>query len=79
VSRMVDRLVSRGLVTKQSDPGDGRGTFVVLTDEGYSLFRRVAVQHAESISRHVGEALTTDQLRALTKLTDSLRTSVAAE
>jgi DNA-binding MarR family transcriptional regulator len=76
VSRMVDRLVARGLVTKQSDPGDGRGTFVVLTDAGYSLFRRVAVVHAESITRHVGTALTTDQLRSMAKLTDALRASV---
>jgi DNA-binding MarR family transcriptional regulator len=76
VSRMVDRLASRGLVCKERDPGDGRGTFVCLTDEGFSLFRRVAVSHAESITRHVGSALTTDELRTLTKLTDKLRGSI---
>jgi DNA-binding MarR family transcriptional regulator len=79
VSRMVDRLVIRGLVTKQSDPGDGRGTFVCLTDEGFSLFRRVAVVHAESITRHVGTALSTEQLKTLTRLTDALRESFAPE
>ena len=42
VSRMVDRLVAKGLVRKESAPGDGRGTFVCLTDDGYSLYRRVA-------------------------------------
>jgi DNA-binding MarR family transcriptional regulator len=76
VSRMVDRLVSRGLVCKERDPGDGRGTFVCLTDEGYSLFRKVAVAHAESITRHVASALSTDELRSLTRLTDKLRSSV---
>jgi DNA-binding MarR family transcriptional regulator len=79
VSRMVDRLVARGLVSKESDPIDGRGTFVCLTDEGYSLFRKVAVAHAESITRHVGGALTNEQLHALTKLTDTLRASVVDE
>ena len=79
VSRMVDRLVTRGLVSKESDPVDGRGTFVCLTDAGYLLFRKVAVAHAESISRHVGGALTNEQLHALTKLTDLLRSSVADE
>jgi DNA-binding MarR family transcriptional regulator len=79
VSRMVDRLVTRGLVSKESDPVDGRGTFVCLTDAGYLLFRKVAVAHAESISRHVGGALTNEQLHALTKLTDLLRSSVANE
>jgi DNA-binding MarR family transcriptional regulator len=76
VSRMIDRLVSRGLVAKESDPGDGRGTFVLLTDSGYSLFRKVAVAHAESITRHVGSALTADELRDLTALTTKLRVSV---
>jgi DNA-binding MarR family transcriptional regulator len=77
VSRMVDRLVTRGLVSKESDPVDGRGTFVCLTDAGYSLFRKVAVAHAESITRHVGGALTTEQLRSLNRLTDALRSSVS--
>jgi len=79
VSRMVDRLVARGLVSKESDPVDGRGTFVCLTDKGYSLFRKVAVAHAESITRHVGGALTNDQLHTLTRLTDALRASVNGE
>lgn len=77
VSRMVDRLVARGLVSKEGDPVDGRGTYVCLTEPGYSLFRRVAVAHAESITRHVGGALTTEQLHTLGKLTETLRTSVS--
>ena len=78
VSRMVDRLVARGLVTKDADPADGRGTFVCLTDAGYALFRRVAVAHAESINRHVGSALSQDELHQLALLTDRLRASVEA-
>jgi DNA-binding MarR family transcriptional regulator len=73
VSRLVDRLVSRGLVRKEPDPGDGRGTVVCLTDEGYDLFRRVAVIHAESIHRRVSGALTPEELRTLTMLSDKLR------
>jgi DNA-binding MarR family transcriptional regulator len=76
VSRMVDRLVAKGLVTKESDPGDGRGTFVCLTDAGFALFRRVAVSHAESINRHVGSALSQDELRQLESLTDRIRASI---
>jgi len=76
VSRMVDRLVSKGLVSKESDPGDGRGTFVCLTDAGYALFRRVAVSHTESIDRLVGGALSKKELETLTGLTDRIRASV---
>jgi DNA-binding MarR family transcriptional regulator len=73
VSRLVDRLVHRELVTKESDPGDGRGTIVQLTDEGFALFRRVAVVHAESIRNRVGGTLDADELRQLTVLTEKLR------
>ncbi|MBC7589464.1 MAG: winged helix-turn-helix transcriptional regulator [Salinibacterium sp.] len=73
VSRLVDRLVSHRLVTKEHDPVDGRGTIVLLTDAGFDLFRKVAVVHATSIHRRVGSALTEDELKTLTALTDKLR------
>lgn len=77
VSRLVDRLTARGLVSKDRDPGDGRGTFVCLTDEGYDLFRRVAVSHSASIARHVGGALSSEELGQLRDLSDKLRRSVS--
>lgn len=73
VSRLIDRLASRGLVVKQADPSDARGIVVTLTDEGYRLFRAVAVHHADSIHRRVGGALTTDELTTLAALCDKLR------
>jgi DNA-binding MarR family transcriptional regulator len=76
VSRMVDRLVAKGLVRKEADPADGRATYVVLTDAGYDLFRRVGASHAASIARLVGGALTIDELEQLTMITDKLRARV---
>jgi DNA-binding MarR family transcriptional regulator len=73
VSRLVDRLAARDLVSKEHDPGDGRGTLVTLTDAGYELFRKLAVLHAESIHRRVGSALSTEELDTLTALSDKLR------
>jgi DNA-binding MarR family transcriptional regulator len=73
VSRLVDRLVSRGFVEKESDPADGRGALVTLTDAGYALFRRVAVAHMASISERVGGALNEDELAQLITLCDRLR------
>ena len=34
MTNRVDRLVGRRLVRRESDPGDGRGILVTLTDEG---------------------------------------------
>jgi DNA-binding MarR family transcriptional regulator len=75
VSRLLDRLAARGLVAKQADPRDARGTIVSLTDAGYSLFRRVAVAHAEAIARRVGGALDANELAQLATLCRKLRTA----
>ncbi|MGX5681083.1 MarR family winged helix-turn-helix transcriptional regulator [Schumannella luteola] len=75
VSRLVDRLAARGLVRKETDPGDGRGTIVCLTDEGFALFRKVAIPHSTSIHKLM-DVLTDAELATLTELTDKLRRSV---
>jgi DNA-binding MarR family transcriptional regulator len=78
VSRLVDRLVVRGCVTKESDPDDGRGTVVSLTEDGYEKFRRAAVVHAESITQRVGSALSREELEQLTALCTKLRLGSAS-
>ncbi|MBP2436343.1 MarR family winged helix-turn-helix transcriptional regulator [Microbacterium amylolyticum] len=72
VSRLVDRMVSRGLVTKAPDPDDGRGSLVTATEKGAHEFRQVAVQHGKSIAARMS-VLTSDELRTLNALTQKLR------
>ncbi|WP_193571394.1 MarR family winged helix-turn-helix transcriptional regulator [Diaminobutyricibacter tongyongensis] len=73
VSRLVDRLVSRGFVAKCPEPNDARGTIIRLTDEGYDMFRSVAVEHMKTIVARVGGRLDQDELEQLTELCDKLR------
>jgi DNA-binding MarR family transcriptional regulator len=73
VSRLIDRLAARGLVEKLPDENDARGTIVALTQEGWELFRRVAVVHAESIAKRVGGSLSPAELAQLTELCRRLR------
>ncbi len=73
VSRLVDRLALRGYLQKHTDPTDGRGALIELTDAGYDLFRRVALQHMGTITDRVGDKLSTDELTQLTALCDRLR------
>lgn len=73
VSRLIDRLAARGLVEKLPDENDARGTIVALTSDGWELFKRVAVVHADSIARRVGGTLTPDELEQLAALCRRLR------
>jgi DNA-binding MarR family transcriptional regulator len=73
VSRLIDRLAARGLVDKLPDATDARGTIVALRPEGYELFKRVAVIHADAIARRVGSRLDVDELEQLTELCRRLR------
>ena len=73
VSRLVDRLVARGFVGKCPEPTDARGSIIRLTDAGFDIFRRVAVEHMASISRRMGAALSSEEMAQLAALCDKLR------
>jgi DNA-binding MarR family transcriptional regulator len=73
VSRLIDRLVARGLVSKCPEPSDARGTVIRLTDDGYDMFRRVAVEHMKTITERVGGRLDAEELEQLAQLCDKLR------
>ncbi|WP_417510179.1 MarR family winged helix-turn-helix transcriptional regulator [Microbacterium sp.] len=72
VSRLVDRMVGRGLITKTSDPEDGRGAVLTATDAGARSFREVATAHSRSIIERMSP-LNDEELCELRKLTDKLR------
>lgn len=50
LSRLVDRLVARGLVERCDDPGDGRAVRVTLTDAGRQRQRDVGRAHARDVT-----------------------------
>lgn len=72
VSRLVDRMVARGLLTKCADPEDGRGALLTATDAGARGFREVATVHSRSIAERMSP-LDDNELRTLRTLTDKLR------
>lgn len=72
VSRLVDRMVTRGLLTKRPDPTDGRGSIVTATDAGVAAFRRIATVHGRTIADRMS-TLTDDELQQLKAITTKLR------
>ena len=68
LSRMVDRLVDRGLVARQADPADGRGVRLSLTEAGRDIQHQVGSRHARSVARALTTELNPDELRLLEAL-----------
>ena len=72
VSRLVDRMVARGLIEKCPDPEDGRGALIRATDDGARAFRAVATVHGRSIAQRMSK-LDDEELHTLHELTQKLR------
>ena len=65
LSRLVDRLAERGLVERCSDPADGRGVRLSLTEAGRAMQRRIGHQHARGVARAMTAGLDPAELRQL--------------
>jgi DNA-binding MarR family transcriptional regulator len=71
LSRMIDRLETRGLVTRLKDSDDGRAVRVSLTPAGVELQRTVGRSHARSVERAM-RALDPDEQQQLVRLMGKL-------
>lgn len=65
LSHQISRMEAAGLVSREDCADDRRGTFAVLTDEGWATMQRVAPHHVASVRDHFVDLLTDDQLEAL--------------
>ncbi|MDN4478398.1 MarR family transcriptional regulator [Demequina sp. SYSU T00039] len=72
LSRLVDRLVERGLVARCADPSDARAAHLTLTPTGRDLQRRIGRRHGASVARAMTAALTEEELTLLESLTHKL-------
>jgi DNA-binding MarR family transcriptional regulator len=75
LSRLVDRLVERGLVRRSPDPADGRAVRVALTAAGRRAQREVGLRHGLSVARTLKAGLTVEELRQLETLCHKLASS----
>lgn len=75
LSRLVERMEADGLVARERDPRDGRGTLVVLTDAGRDAQRTMGRRHARSITARMTHALSAEEQAELARLCTKLRTA----
>jgi MarR family 2-MHQ and catechol resistance regulon transcriptional repressor len=68
ITYLVDRLVAKGLVTREPSPDDRRARFAVLTPAGKQLIERIFPGHAAFIARRMGALAPEQQEQATTLL-----------
>ncbi len=78
LTRLVDRLEGAGLLAREPDPADRRGSYAAITAEGRVLLRRMWPVYAAGIAEHFGGHLDDDEARviaaALGRVADAART-----
>jgi DNA-binding MarR family transcriptional regulator len=57
LTRRIDAMVRRGLVTRRSCPADGRGSMAQLTDEGAARLEEAAPTHVAGVRRYLIDVL----------------------
>ncbi|GAA1165973.1 MarR family winged helix-turn-helix transcriptional regulator [Ornithinimicrobium humiphilum] len=65
LSHHLRRMAARGLVAKQDCQEDGRGSFVMLTDEGRAALEAAAPGHVRAVRGIFLEGMTDDELELL--------------
>ncbi len=65
LTRLVDRLVTLGLVERSACPSDARGVYAVITEEGLARFQTASVVHLRGVREHVIGRLDADEQRCL--------------
>ncbi|MFC8451833.1 MarR family winged helix-turn-helix transcriptional regulator [Kitasatospora sp. NPDC057223] len=77
LSHQITRMESAGLVLRQECPGDRRGLYAHLTDQGWDTMQQIAPDHVRSVRAHFIDRFTPEQIdamyAALAPIADHLR------
>ncbi len=68
LSRMVDRLVARGLLLRGRSAADGRSVRLSLSPAGAELQRRVGLAHGADVARALSARLDREELEVLARI-----------
>ncbi|WP_018353130.1 MarR family winged helix-turn-helix transcriptional regulator [Longispora albida] len=74
LSRVLDELAARGLITREPSPADARATVVALTPAGQELYAAADETRREVIAPYFTDKLTAAELATLTAIWRKLRT-----
>ncbi len=77
VAQRLNKLESRGFVTREANPDDGRGTLVSLTGTGKDLIETALPDHLET-ERAITAVLSTDEQALLGMLLQRISTAASS-
>ena len=77
MTRLLDKLVSKGLVTRESDPEDRRAVHVSLTDPGRIIWRDID-QCGMRVRDSALAGLSDSECNALTTLLERVRVNLTS-
>jgi DNA-binding MarR family transcriptional regulator len=72
LTRLVDRLVARGLVKRGRCASDRRGSYAILTSAGKARLRHASPVHLRGIREHFSKHLSPAQLAAVAEALEPL-------
>lgn len=72
ITRLVDRMIVKKLLRRETDPTDGRVALATLTEEGLRLVRLAARTHLRGIRQHFSGRLSDPQLRAVASALETI-------
>lgn len=68
ITNRIDRLASKGLVARETDPNNRRSVIITLTDNGWTLIDTVLSDHVDNLKRLLGSLNADDQQQLATLL-----------
>src|ERR1044071_3519398 len=68
LSHQISRMEAAGLVARENCEDDRRGTYAVLTAQGWETIRKVAPDHVASVRRHFIDRLTPGQVKEIEEI-----------
>lgn len=75
LSRLLDRLESRGFIEREPDPDDGRSRLIRITAAGLAIRKQMWPVYRRTIDTMVGTTLSTDEAEQLAELLAPIATA----
>ena len=79
VSHHITRMERRGLVRREECRDDGRGAWVVLTEQGRAVIEQAAPAHVATVRRLVFDALTAQEAEVMAEVIEKVLARLEGE